>query len=36
MVIIKCDLKLDKEQFDKYANFLVWLKKDRKIKKKKL
>ena len=30
--IIKCDLTLDKDQFNKYTEFLVWLKKDRELK----
>lgn len=30
--IVKCDLTLDKEQFDKYTDFLVWLKEDREKK----
>jgi len=32
-VVIKCDLLLDKEQLDKYTDFLVWLKNDRDKKK---
>jgi hypothetical protein len=31
--IVKCDLTLDKEQFEKYTDFLVWLKEDREKKK---
>lgn len=29
MIQIKTTLQLDSEQFDKYAEFLAWLKKDR-------
>ena len=36
MVVIKCDLNLDNEQFDKYADFLKWLKIDKREKNKKM
>jgi hypothetical protein len=34
MTKVKCDLVLDDEQFDKYTDFLAWLKKDKEQKKK--
>ena len=29
---VKIEMELDKEQFDKFSDFLVWLKKDKRIK----
>ena len=32
MTTVRFKTKLDKEQFEKFTDFLVWLKNDRKIK----
>lgn len=31
-VIVKAELELDDEQFDKYSDFLIWLKNNRRSK----